>query len=116
MSQFTDTANRRWSLSLNVNAIKRVRDLTGVNLLRVLDEPELLSQISADPIQFVDAVCAIVIPQAEELGVTGEQFGEAFDGEVIEAATSAFLEAVVDFFPGARRGTLRKVLDRANVM
>ncbi|TWU17988.1 hypothetical protein [Allorhodopirellula heiligendammensis] len=116
MPHFTDTKNRRWDLTLNVNAVKRVRDLAGVNLMRVLDEPQLLAELSADPILFVDGIFAVVMPQAKDLGVTDEQFGESFDGSTIEDATSAFLEAIVDFFPGARRKTLEKVLGRAATM
>ena len=110
---FHDKTGQRWDLSLNINAIRRVKNVTGINLLRLLDEPAMLTDLSADSIAFVDAIYCICKPQADSINVNDESFGEAFDGTVLESATSAFLSAVVDFFPGARRGTLQKVLDRA---
>ncbi len=113
MSHFTDTANRRWNLAINVGTVKRVRELTDVDLLAILDRPQMLSDLAGDPVRFVDVLFVVVKPQADQMQLTDEQFGEALDGSSIEAATDAFLEALVDFFPGARRATLQKVLGRA---
>ncbi len=110
---FHDKAGNRWDLSLNINAIRRVKNVCGVNLLRLLDEPQMLNDLSADAIAFVDTLYAICKPQADERGITDEMFGEQFDGAVIESASTTFLAAVVDFFPGARRAMLQKVHDRA---
>jgi hypothetical protein len=114
MKAFNDTKNRRWDLSLSIATVKRVRNLTDVDLLSILDKPELLSDLASDPVQLVDVLYIIVKPQADAINVTDEQFGESLDGESIEKATECFLEALVDFFPGARRATLKRVLDRAN--
>ena len=114
MPNFQDLQKRRWTVALTISTVKRIRDATGVDLLRVIDEPDLLKQLAADPIQLVDVLWVIVQPQAREQGVSDEQFGESLAGEEIEHATAAFLEALVDFFPGARRGTLRRALDRSN--
>jgi hypothetical protein len=114
MKAFNDTKNRRWDLSLSINTVKRVRNLTDVDLLSILDKPELLSDLASDPVRMVDVFYVIIKPQADALNVNDEQFGESLDGEAIEKATECFLEALVDFFPGARRATLKRVLDRAN--
>lgn len=115
MRSFTDLAGRRWSISLNVTAAKRVRDLCGVNLLAVIDKPELLAELSDDVIQLVDVLYVLCKPQCDAEGVTDEQFGESLGGEVIDNATSAFLTALVDFFPGARRAVLAKIVRRAEM-
>ncbi|HBJ34223.1 MAG TPA: hypothetical protein DDZ51_05545 [Planctomycetaceae bacterium] len=113
MSHFTDTENRRWNLSINVGTVKRVRELTNIDLLAILDRPQMLNDLAGDPVRFVDVLFVIIKPQADSLDVSDEQFGEALDGSAIESATDAFLEALVDFFPGARKATLQKVLSRA---
>jgi len=113
MSHFTDTANRRWNLSINVGTVKRVRELTDVDLLAILDRPQMLSELAGDAVRFFDVLFVMIKPQADQLQVTDEMFGESLDGAVIESATNAFLEALVDFFPGARKATLQKVLSRA---
>ena len=45
--------------------------------------------------------------------MTDEDFGSSLAGESIEEATRAFLDELVDFFPGARRLYLRKAVDLA---
>ena len=37
MKTFTDTAGRAWDVVVNVDTIKRVRDLLGVNLLDIVE-------------------------------------------------------------------------------
>lgn len=113
MPNFTDTAGRRWNLALSVGTVKRVRDLAGVDLLAVLDKPQSLIDLAGDPVRFVDVLYVVIKPQADQVGISDESFGESLDGETVEAATDAFLEALVDFFPGARKTTLKRVLDRA---
>ena len=113
MPSFRDNQDRRYTIDLTIGSAKRVRDTVGVNLLRILDEPQMLADLSGDPIQFVDMLYVLVQPQVKEYGLTDEQFGESLAGDSIEAATNAFLEALVAFFPPARRAALRKILDRA---
>jgi hypothetical protein len=42
------------------------------------------------------------------------KFGELFDGETLEAATNALLEASVDFLPQGRREVIRKLWGKAD--
>ena len=37
MKTFSDNAGRTWTIQINVDAIKRVRDLVSINLLEVVD-------------------------------------------------------------------------------
>ncbi len=113
MPHFTDTAGHRWNLALSVGTVKRVRELSGVDLLTILDKPQALVDLASDPVRFVDVLFIVIKPQADQIGICDEAFGESLDGETVEAATDAFLEALVDFFPGARKTTLKRVLDRA---
>ena len=50
-------------------------------------------------------------PQADERGVSDEDFGRAMAGDAIEAATAALLEEIVAFCPSPRdRAALGRVL------
>ena len=111
MKPFTDSEGRQWPLSVNVAAVKRVRDLCGVDLLTAV-KGELLEQLSDDPVLLCDVLFALVKPTADERGISDEQFGSALGGDVLDAATVAFLEELVDFFPKGRRAVLRKALAR----
>lgn len=110
MRTFKDNAGRDWTVAINVNAIKRVRDLAKVNLLDVF-EGKLIDRLAADPVLLCDVLYAVCKPQADTAGVSDEQFGEALAGDAIELATKALLEELVSFSPNPRdRAALGRVI------
>ena len=118
MKTFRDNDGRSWNLTLNVYAVKKVRDLLGVDLLDLggetptKEKPGLLYRLIADPVLLVDVLYVVCKGQADQAGVTDEQFGQAMAGDVIDAATKAFLEELADFTPSPRdRARARKVID-----
>lgn len=111
MKTFKDNAGRTWTIEINVAAIKRVRDLTGLDLLQVLDG-SLIDKLIRDPVLLCDVVYAACKPEADTQKVTDEQFGRAMAGDAIEHATSALLEELVSFCPSPRdRANLGRVLE-----
>lgn len=111
MKTFADNAGRTWTVSVTVDAVKRVRSLAGVDLLAAIDG-ELIQRLVADPVLLCDALFAIVKPEADAKGVSDEDFGRAMAGDVIDHATTAFLEELTGFFPLARRQVLSKALGK----
>jgi len=109
MAKFTDNAGREWSLTINVAALKRVRMLAEVDLADIL-ATTLLQRLAGDPVLLAEVLYAVCQPQAERQGISPESFGEELVGDVIDAATTALLEALADFFPSRRRAALRKAL------
>ena len=110
MKVFKDNAGREWTVEINVAALKRVKSLTGVDLLGVLDGT-LIERLIRDPVLLCDAVYAICKPQADERSVTDEDFGRAMAGDAIEHATEALLEELVSFCPSPRdRANLGRIL------
>lgn len=114
MRRFTDRQARSWAIDINVSQIKRVRDLLGVDLYRLIDDGlRPLSELLADPVRLVDVVFALVIDQAKQQGVSDDDFGRAMAGDSIQDAAEAFTEELFDFFPETRdRLTLRRVLTK----
>ncbi|HOI57049.1 MAG TPA: hypothetical protein PLP01_17490, partial [Phycisphaerae bacterium] len=102
MKTFVDNAGRTWTVAVNVDAIKRVRTLCAVNLLEIV-EGDLLGRLANDPILLCDVLYAVCKPELDAKGVSDEDFGRAMGGDVIEAATAAFLEEMVGFFPSPKR-------------
>jgi len=103
-------------MTLNVYAVKKVRDSLGVDLLDLggADQPGngLLYRLIADPVLLVDVLYVVCKDQADQAGVTDVQFGQAMAGDVIDAATKALLEELADFTPSPRdRARARKVID-----
>ena len=118
MRTFHDNAGRNWTVTLNVATLKRIRALTGIDLINIisLDEHrkpnvELLERLSEDPILLVDMLYAACKPEADSQSVTDEQFGAAMAGDAIEHATNALLDELVSFFPDPKRKVLQKILD-----
>ena len=111
MKTFTDSAGRAWTVTINVDAIKRVKSLVKVNLLEAM-EGKLLERLADDPVLLCDVLFALCKPQADAQGVKDEDFGRAMAGDVIDAATTAFLEELCGFFPKGRRELLSKALDK----
>lgn len=112
MKTFTDTAGRTWTLSLTIDAAKRVKGLLDVNLLELeAGDPPLLTKIGTDVILLCDVIFALVKPQADANGVTDEQFAAALGGETILAAQTALYEELVGFFRGLGRSDLAKAVD-----
>jgi hypothetical protein len=105
---WTDAEGRTWSTAINVNAIRRAKDLVGVNLLDVFDG-ELLPRLADDPVLLVNTLYAVCKPQADERNVGDEAFGELLVGDAIETAAAALVRGITDFFPKDRRAVLQRL-------
>jgi len=111
MKTFADTQGRTWSVTINVDAVRRVRSLLSINLLEVVEGP-LLERLITDPVLLCDILFALCQPEAQSKNVSDEDFGRALGGDVLDGATTALLEELVDFFPSAKRAVFRKALDK----
>jgi hypothetical protein len=110
MRTFKDNAGRTWTVDINVATLKRVRGLTGVDLMQVI-EGTLIEKLIRDPVLLCDVVYAICKTEADTAKVSDEDFGRAMAGDAIEAATTAVLEELVGFCPSPRdRANLGRVL------
>lgn len=101
---FKDTTGRTWELSLSVAAVKRVRSLTGIDLLPLAkggDEAAGIAAVLADPIEAANVIYAAAKPQADAAGMTDEAFGELLAGQVLADAVAALLDALEVFFAAA---------------
>ena len=113
MKTFTDTAGRVWEIVVNVDTVKRVRDLLDLNLLSIVEPGnDLVDRLAEDVILVCDVLFAVVKPQADQRTVSDADFGRALSGDVIDQATTALLEELIDFFPSQKRRPLLKVLEK----
>ena len=117
MKSFTDNAGRIWTVAVNVAALKRVRAICNVDLNAIVEMDEknnpstkLLEQLSTDPVLLVDVLYAVCKNEADAQGITDEEFGMAMACDVIDHATAALLDEIVNFFPEAKRQAFQKIL------
>lgn len=112
MAHFKTTDGREWQIAVNVATVKRVRELTGVNLLSLVDDRAALEHLFSDDVRLCEAICAAIRPQLEAAGKTDDDFFAGINGDVLEAATEALLNEIIDFFREPRRGLLKKALGK----
>ena len=106
MKSFTDTKGRCWAVEMNVSTAKRIKSLTGVDVLTAVQQASWFADLSADTIKLVDVIYAAVKPQADGIGVSDEDFGSAMSGDVITDAANALVDEIIAFFPQAARRQL----------
>lgn len=125
MRTFTDHADRTWTLSITVDAIKRVRDLAGVNLadLTAADPtdsadhpPPALTRLQTDVVLLCDVLYALVQPQALARNISDEDFGRALGGEAIARAAAAFWEELAGFFRGLGRSDQARAIEKQQAL
>ena len=109
MHTFADTQGRTWTVTINVDVIRRVRSLLNINLLEAV-EGRLLERLITDPVLLCDILFVVIQPEAVAKDISDEDFGRSLGGDVLDLATTALLEELVDFFPSAKRTVFRKAL------
>lgn len=114
MKVFKDNKNREWIVAVNHTTVKRVQSILNVDLRLMQDEEaKLVQRLETDTILLVDVIFVICQPQAEKMGISDEEFGEAMAGDAIFHATEALIEEMTDFFPNPRhRGLIKTVLEK----
>lgn len=98
MPSFKDTEGRVWTLRITVAAIRRIKDIAGIDLgTSIFAEESPLASLSDDCLKMARAVYAAVLPEAEKRNVSEDAFLDALSGDCIEQMSNAFLEGLADF-------------------
>jgi hypothetical protein len=114
MKTFQDNAGRTWTVAINVDAVKRVRDLLQEDLL---DVENVLKRLMVDPILLCDVIYCVCKPQADAEKVSDADFARAMAGDAIAHAKTALVEDVVNFSPDPRdRENLGLAVEKFNAM
>lgn len=137
MQQFADKYGRKWDVSIDAITLKRVRELTGFDLLRIVeDEGKPLYELRDNIELLVNVVYAICRSQIEayrwrepypgflggvlwKFGIgrdiserADEAFGKSLGGDSLEHAWNAIITEMIAFFPSGRR----RILARAAIL
>ena len=108
VSSWKDRDDRSWSTAISVTTIARVKEVTGVNLLDIV-EGKLLPQFLDDPLLLVEVLYVVSKPQIDERSVTKDAFGDLFVGDVTVDAVNALVQGLLDFFPSGRREMIQRL-------
>ena len=113
MASFKDAQDREWTVRIDVNALKAVRDELDFDLL-TQQGAEQLAKLAADPILLVATLYVLCKDQIDERELSPEEFGAAFLGEAIAEAVDALMEGMIGFFPERQRRILMRVKEKSN--
>jgi len=106
---------RSWKIHLNIGLLGTIKRDAGIDLAGMLASGEKFAAIvTCDPEilgQILFLVCESEIAAA---GLSPEQFASGIDGDALDEAIEALIEAAIDFFPKARgRSAMKAALPRA---
>ncbi|MCL2119673.1 MAG: hypothetical protein FWH27_14750 [Planctomycetaceae bacterium] len=114
MKFFKDIKGESWEITINVAAIKKVRDLLNADLL---DTRTMLPRLLADPIFLVDVLYCLCKPQADAKNISDEQFGEGMAGDCLGFAKNTLIEELKSFFPSPEeRNAVDRLIKKGNEM
>lgn len=106
MKTFKDMNGREWNVAIDLNAARRVRDITKFHLLNP-DVGGTVKALGSDIVLLVDVLYSICKPQADAQKISDEEFGRSVDGAQLESALEAIRDGVVDFFPQSREANTK---------
>lgn len=105
-NRFKDLSGREWVLELNRGKMLRIRAELDVDLGDVEQLGRTVAKLLHDDDLLVDVLWATLADRAGD--VTLADFNEQLDGETIEAAKDALIEAVYFFTQPGKRALMRK--------
>ena len=108
MPSFKDTNGREWSVRLDGPTIRDVRKSCDVDLA---DNGQFHERLAQDICLLVDVLWEVCKRHAPD-GYTDRQFGEAINGDILERASAALLEAALDFFPPKKRSLVSALVSK----
>lgn len=100
MHSFTDARGREWRYRITVAEAEEIEQVCGLDLAKVED----LQRIFAEHKPFWQITGILLHEQiaAAGLSIDDRDFKGAFDGDVLEAATTALIEELLFFSPSLR--------------
>lgn len=116
MKTFKDMAGGEWELSLNFAAVKRVKDLLGIDLLSIDKATDgqqpLMTVLETDITKMVEVVIAILRPALKVKDMADSAFEELIDGDTLTQMHDAFWDEVLAFYQSLRRNDLAKAVEK----
>jgi hypothetical protein len=114
MQKFKDIHGRDWTVNVTVSTVKRVKAQLDIDMLNNIDE---FIKLTKDIMSLCDILYVVCWDEAEQRGITDEQFAASLGGPVLREAESALSEAYIAFFPDPKvAANLRVANEKYNVL
>lgn len=114
--QFKDKNNNTFNIAITMGKVKKIKNELGIDLLNLFNKQENLEQIN-DPLTLVDLLYFLCEDQIAKAYKDEKEpdvaFGEALDMQILEEAGEVFMDALIDFFPDAKKKKLLRIKQTA---
>ncbi len=117
-TQFKDTSGKLWTLSISIKNYIDIKQKFGIDISDVFSKDNnWLAQLAAqdDLMNLIGILLEVTESARKEQNISDDDFFALFDGDTLEAATSAFIEAVVLFLPAHKQIAMRTVVEAVEV-
>ena len=117
-TQFKDTSGKLWTLSISIKNYIDIKQKFGIDISDVFSKDNnWLAQLAAqdDLMNLIGILLEVTESARKEQNISDDEFFALFDGDTLEAATSAFIEAVVLFLPAHKQIAMRTVVEAVEV-
>lgn len=111
MKSFKDAAGQAWDIAVNLQTRALVSARTGIDLFLIGSGDRHTVELLQSPSHSFDVLVTLCESQMQSRGITLEQFGASLNSDqVVNAAITATVEAVFDFFQNPQAKVLRASL------
>jgi len=117
-TQFKDTKGNIWTLDINIGQYLEVKNKFDIDLSEAFsNDNNWIAAIAAHEniTVLLGIIDILTAKERESRDITLDQMYEGIDGDVVEHATEAFIEAVVNFLPAHKRKAMRIIVDSVKV-
>ena len=117
-TQFKDVKGHLWTLSINIKHYIQIKQQYGIDLSDVFSKDDnWLAKLAAqdDLMMLVEIICLLTEADREKAGISQDDFYDRLDGDSVEAATIAFIQAIVLFLPAHKQTAMKTVIEAMEV-
>ena len=107
MRTFKDSDGREWNVHVTAWHLQQLHKKLDLKLNVIVDRC-VAGFMSSDPALVGQVLWVLIESDAKARSVEEESFTKSLNGDTFEAALAALTDALIDFFPSAVRGPLRK--------
>lgn len=112
--QFTDSHKHTWSFAFTAHSLRRVREETKYDLTEPFaGEPPLIDRLFQDIFVATDILWSLCQDQAQDIGLTRDEFEQRLDAATLKAARQALLDELADFFRSLGRSELAATVSKS---
>lgn len=112
MASFEDGSGRTWVMTITGAEMIQMKRELGVNICKDMTstDDDSIAAVLCDPERLIGCMWICLESQLDELNIDEMGFARLLQGDVLNSAAKAFIEAVSDFFPNPQQRRAVKAL------